>query len=352
MRLLAVLVLAGGCISATFHAQTGATPPPVAERAVVAPSPDALGPAQHLGTVELSAPQFDGQGDLRDKAAEVAASHGGTHVVVRAAGSTPVTVTTPESSSESCTTDSDGNQSCTTTYTPESTSTYDLPYATSDVYRVEPSAWPGLPADERPAPIDPIRLTPSGADGAGVAIGWFSIAHPFARTGTSGTVFPTSYTADPSQANGLWLSTSRLRGHEVLAMDVGFGGGSSGGTATSIHDGNSVPYTTTYGGMTLALRVGGEVAAGDVALAGGVGVGGALWLGMASYDTSTFVFVEPPNGNTADLYLPLWATLTIKPSCDWGVQAMASYDERPFDTQASAPSFALGLLWQPASACR
>jgi hypothetical protein len=355
MRLLPILVLAGGCVSATFHSQTGATPPAVTGRAIVAPDPDALGgQAQHLGTVDLSAPAAagDGQDDLLDKASHVAADHGGTHLVVRAAGSTPVTVTTPASSSESCTQDADGNGSCTTTYTPESTNAYDVPYATYDVYRVEPVAWPSLPADERPAAVDPARLTPSGADGPGVAIGWFSIAHPLAATGTSGMVFPTAYTAGPSQANGLWLSGSRTRGSAVIAADLGVGGGSFTGIAQSLRDGGQVPYTTTYGGLSFAVRAGAQAALGDAAFAAGVGVGGAVWMGMPSYDASTFVFVEPPDGNLADLYLPLWASLTIKPSCDWGVQAMASYDVRPLDTQASAPSLALGLLWQPASACR
>jgi hypothetical protein len=352
MRILSVLVLTAGCVSATFHSQTGVTPPAVTDRAIVVAGADALGgQAEHLGTVDVAGPATDRQADLADKAATLAALRGGTHIVVREAGDATSTWTVPATETRTCTRDGD-TQTCETSYQPESTASSSTPYATYDVYRVEPSAWVGLPADEQPEAIAPSRLEPVGADGAGTTIGWFSRAYPGPASGTNGNVFPTNYTADPSHANGLWISGSRTHGSTVVAGDLGLGGGSFSGMAQSESGGQWVPYTTTYGGLALDIRVGKQLAWRNVALAGGVGVGGAVWGGPSSYDMSTFVFVQPPDEPVVDLYLPLWASLTIKTSCDWGVQAMASYDVRPLDTTTSSPSFGVGLEWQPASACR
>ena len=87
----------------------------------------------------------------------------------------------------------------------------------------------------------------------------------------------------------------------------------------------------------------------------GLGATATLWgpIGLPSLaPDAPSPFVEPPESPIGDLALPLWTELTIKTGCSWGVQGLASYDVRPFDMAASAPSFAVGMIWQPATACQ
>ncbi len=93
-----------------------------------------------------------------------------------------------------------------------------------------------------------------------------------------------------------------------------------------------------------ALRFGGRVARDRYALAAGAGLSAGLW-------TATIVADPEASGATFDWGVPVWSSLTIKPSCGMGVQALASYDVRPGDLEASSLELALGLQWQPSEAC-
>jgi hypothetical protein len=47
----------------------------------------------------------------------------------------------------------------------------------------------------------------------------------------------------------------------------------------------------------------------------------------------------------------VWAMLTYKPTCSWGVQATVSYEVHPTAIDESAPTLAAGILWQPSRTC-
>ncbi len=351
MRLLPLALLATGCMSATYR---GSTVAPIADRAVVAP-PGV--PGERLGTIDTSGSAMASSGDLADRAAELAAVHGGTHVVLENSGVDTFTSTQPATESQTCTHDDTTNtDNCTTTYTPETTTTTSIPYATYDVLRVPAERWAELPGALRPDAYDPAHHTPAAADGLGLVFGGFEAPQLAAPTGTSGDVFPTAYSQSAGRLGGLWLAMSRSHGSSELALDLRLGGGSYEGMAANTEQSTpAVHYTGTMFGSALALRAGQRIAWQNVALAAGVGVAGALWSGMASVDPQAPVpagFVEPPGGASADFYLPVWSSLTVKPSCSWGIQGLAEYDVRPLDTGASAPSLAVGVIWQPATACR
>jgi hypothetical protein len=348
-RILPVLAIAGGCINATFHAKTAASLPPIADHAVVTGDGDAAAIAERgdlVGTIDTSGNGASDQHDLADRAATIAANHGGTHVVTTTAGVTTSTYTSPASQTTTCTDNSDAS-TCTTTYTPETTTTTTTPYATYDVYRVAAERWFELPGGLRPETYDPSHHAPTQADGWGVTLGGFSAPYPGPTSGTNGSVFPTAYSSSVAQLEGGWLATSFERGSTVVAVDMRVGGGSFDGTATSAR--MATHYTGTYFGTSLALRAGKRIAWQDVALAAGSGIGGGMW--MTSTMTDTPAFVETPSGASGDFYVPVWASLTIKPTCSVGVQGLAEYDLRPQDSAASSPSLSLGLIWQPASAC-
>jgi hypothetical protein len=275
-------------------------------------------------------------------------------MVLSGSGVNTYTTTTPASETQTCTDNSDSS-TCTTTYTPESTSTTSSPYATYDIYRIDPAHWAELPANERPT-WDPALHVPTNADGWGFSFGAFSTPFPGPTSGTSGSVFPTAYTMDMPALQGLWLSGSRVSGSNELAFDMRMGGTSFSGTAMNTQDHTAqVGYTGTEISSGGAIRVGKRLAWNSLALAAGGGVGAAMWMATQTQaDPQAPIqasFIEPAKNLVTDLYAPLWASLTYKPSCTWGVQGLAEYDLRPFDGGTSSPSLSLGLIWQPATAC-
>ena len=344
-------LLVTGCVSTSFHSRTGVVPPPVAERAVVVEGQDAATIAQRgqlLGTIDASGWAINNQADLDDKAAKVAAQNGGTHVAVTEAGDNTWTTINPATRTRTCSHD-DGTRTCETSWMPPTETTSSRPYAELSVYRVDPAQWAQLPDDLRPAAYAPGHHVSSAADGWGGTIGYFSAPYPGPSSGSNGNVFPTTYSQHGSQTQGVWLGGSYITGSTELAIDVRAGGGTITGTAMA-QGSPMVSYTTGYDGMDLALRVGKRAAWQDFALSAGVGIAGGLWMPMGMSYQPSDAFVEPPQSVAGDFYFPLWSELTFKPSCEFGVQGMASYDLRP--QGGSAPSFGVGLIYQPASACR
>ena len=66
--------------------------------------------------------------------------------------------------------------------------------------------------------------------------------------------------------------------------------------------------------------------------------------------TSISVAVQP-SGMDASVFVPVWASLTVKPACTVGVQLLASYDVHPTASSDTGATIAAGLLWQPSNAC-
>jgi hypothetical protein len=342
-----LVLLFAGCTSATFQ---GRTLPPIADRALVTDA-SIESHGERIGSVRADGSQLADSDDVRDQAALRAARAGGTHLVVTSSGYDTYTYTNPASESTTCT-DNNDSSTCTTTYTPESTSTVSKPYASYDVYRVERERWREL--GEQPT-WDPSHHVPSAADGWGITFGGFQRAFTGKTSGNSGDVFPTAYTADVPALQGGWLSASLVRGSTELAFDMGIGGTSFSGTARNTADHTAtVGYTGTYVGQEVAFRLGKRIAWDRFALAAGVGIAGAWW---SAPDTKVDpaapimdVFVQPTE-TVAELFTPVWASLTVKPSCNWGVQGLAEYDVHPFGDTPDVPALALGLIYQPATAC-
>jgi len=135
-------------------------------------------------------------------------------------------------------------------------------------------------------------------------------------------------------------------------MDMMVGSGTATGTVAGGGSG-PLPFSASYFGTDTALRLGAQLPWEHVSLAAGSGVGGALWYssGVQVGQGSASQVLSRPDDIVGGWYVPMWSSLTIKPSCNWGVQTLASYDVRPSDVGASSLAFAIGLLWQPSDAC-
>ena len=376
-------VLLVGCVGTSFRSTAGATHPPIANRAVIVDGDAAreiMQQAERIGEIEDAADT----GELVDRAAEIAALHGGTHLVeVRAAvmatvtskdarsctssdnaadsrndhlrGGSTATATLPASAG-TCNDNSSGDAATiasgdNATWPAAYMATIATPVASLAVYRLARERWAALPPSLRPVPWDPSAHTPARADGSGLSFGAFTATYPGATSGTSGETFSTTYIATPAQARGLWLAWSRDPGPIAYAVDLRIGGGSIAGTAMRASSAVPVAYRQGFGGTALVFRLGKRLAWRNFAWSAGTGLGGAIWISGQATTVGSDGFIEPGNTFVPDLYAPLWTAVTFKPSCDWGVQGLAEYDARPFDFAASSSSFSAGLIWQPASAC-
>ena len=62
-------------------------------------------------------------------------------------------------------------------------------------------------------------------------------------------------------------------------------------------------------------------------------------------------FAVSPPPTDGDVYVPVWASLTVKPACNFGVQLLASYDVVPGQAVEDRVTIAAGLMFQPSNAC-
>jgi hypothetical protein len=203
-------------------------------------------------------------------------------------------------------------------------------------------------------PISDDRLAgPTGApNGFGFTLGAFTRAQP--AHGSTNDLFSAAYAFGSTTVQGAAMSFSVEHRAFTFAWDFGFGTAPSSGTSTYEGDfptesHNPIPFTGDEYAIRGAMRVGARVPLHDIALSGGAGLGGDLVI--TSETASMNSLAMPPNGLDADWFIPLWAQLTIKPSCNWGAQLYASYDVHPTASDESAPTFAAGLVYQPSAAC-
>ncbi len=168
------------------------------------------------------------------------------------------------------------------------------------------------------------------------------------RAGETGTATfvgtdPARYTLQGTQFTGLYYSASFERRHLVIATDTEWGAGTTAGNvagqATSID-------SFHLGGR---LRAGYRIPMHDVAFAFGSGIGGDMYI--LNQFTPAPTAISKPGPIEGDFIVPLWASVTYKPSCNWGFQVTASYDLQPTDPSASAPTVEGGLIYQPNAAC-
>jgi hypothetical protein len=213
---------------------------------------------------------------------------------------------------------------------------------------------------------DSLRGSTGAPDGGGLVLGAFTVARP-ARTGTQSDLWggTTAYTVADGSAQGVLFGVSYERRGFVFSHDLGVGWGSLAGTVQTIKspDGLSaypgtLPYTGGFVMISDTLRIGKRIALHDVALAAGTGIGGDVTVTWRNVDESgvankSTVFADGPNNTVdADWFVPVWASVTIKPWCDFGLQAVASYDVHPTALDESGLRISAGLLFQPSASCR
>lgn len=194
---------------------------------------------------------------------------------------------------------------------------------------------------------------PTGApNGSGVAFGAWLVPSP---AGTSTNYFGQTATFDGTQrGNGGYLSFSHERRNLVVAVDLGFAAIPVSGTETGMSVfGNQAPQGfagTAYMSMT-QLRVGGRLPLQELALAAGTGIGLDWWIDSTSLSGSQTSGLFAPDGVDATYYLPVWASATIKPTCNWGAQVTTQYDVHPSSMATNDVELTAGIVYQPSDAC-
>ena len=188
------------------------------------------------------------------------------------------------------------------------------------------------------------------ADGAGI---------PSAGSSGSGS-FSSTYTNDRPSSQGFLFSNGIERRHFAFWVDEMIGWGSISGTVSwqqplpfGVASAGPFRYTGTVIDNSMTIRIGARLPIRNIALAAGTGIGASL-LDFAStpVDSSSSMFQPPlPSGVDFEWYVPAWSSVTIKPSCGWGVQAVASYNVEPSSGFAGALRFLAGVEIQSAAAC-
>jgi hypothetical protein len=206
---------------------------------------------------------------------------------------------------------------------------------------------------------DPELRGPTGApNGAGITLGALQTTAP--RGPAEHSIGDTTrYTYDPAgNAVGGWLALTVERRGFAFALDAAFSTASASGSATGPNLGLFPQSPTTYRfsgssyQFTSAVRFGRRIALDQVALAAGSGIGIETWMmSTEAVGVDKDTFTDPPDMPDASWYVPVWASATIKPACNWGFQVLASYDWHPTASDSSGATLAAGLILQPSAAC-
>jgi hypothetical protein len=193
--------------------------------------------------------------------------------------------------------------------------------------------------------------------GLGLAIGGYygGIPHSVLYQGQVKTI-----DGAPTQGGGVFELTYDHR-FLTLGMLYAVGGGSYSGTVYNPTPGSGeLPGPFPVHGSQLEnlveLRVGGRLPLRYVALSAGSGIGGSMWIGTGTVDTSSVPLTsiadaQAPQGVNVLWHVPLWAAIDLKPACDFGVRLTGAYDWQPTGNGGSFLLVGAELLWQPSPAC-
>ncbi len=202
---------------------------------------------------------------------------------------------------------------------------------------------------------DSSLMGPVGApNGWGMMFGAWYGALPAGSTTNS--VFHQTASFDPNGGTtGLALSSSLERRHLVIASDASFANGATSGHVSGVTSGTNEPMTQAFTGTrdlwTNQLRIGARVPLRVVSVEAGSGVGLQWWTDSGTLVGSKTSGLFAPSGIDASFYLPVWASATFKPACDWGVQVIGQYDVHPTSTDNDGVELMGGMLYQPSASC-
>jgi len=159
LALVALPLLVGGCAaSAHFYSKTGQEYGAIVKRAVICNESEAEAVARFggepIGSISAAGLSINAtDDDLAEKAAAVAATRGGTHIVLTERGEDTFSTYHPATREKQCVW-SNGIQDCTTTVQSERVTTRSQPTAKFVVLRVPFDRWALLPQSLRPAALD------------------------------------------------------------------------------------------------------------------------------------------------------------------------------------------------------
>ncbi|HEY4183142.1 MAG TPA: hypothetical protein VGM90_40240 [Kofleriaceae bacterium] len=154
--LVVAVAMAGCAVQATYHSKNGRAYAQITPRAVILDDAEAkivmASGGQVIGTIEgRGLTVTSSVADVNDRAAQVAAEEGGTHVIVAHAEMVEYAWENPGVYDRRCRRTDDGRE-CTSTFVPASTTTYEKPSGDYIVVRVPPQQWGMLPPELQPMP--------------------------------------------------------------------------------------------------------------------------------------------------------------------------------------------------------
>ncbi|HEY1585040.1 MAG TPA: hypothetical protein VGH63_05080 [Polyangia bacterium] len=191
--------------------------------------------------------------------------------------------------------------------------------------------------------------TAGSPNGFGITVGAWLQPAPGGAAGDS--VFDQSETYDSGHtAGGAYLSFSRERRFFLTATDITVAGGSTSGVVSG--DRTAQQFTASVFDNRYQFRVGGRLPLHFASLAAGTGIGVEWWITSGQFtspNNTSGLFA--PDGPDASFYLPMWASATVKATCEWGVQALAQYDVHPSSMDTNGFSFGAGVIYQPSASC-
>ncbi|HEY4244919.1 MAG TPA: hypothetical protein VGM88_34125 [Kofleriaceae bacterium] len=205
-------------------------------------------------------------------------------------------------------------------------------------------------------PLEPAWQGPTGTpSGLGFVLAASIIRVPTAALSGTSTIFGDGgWSANPGglTAPGVTFGLTYARRHLLIETDSTLGWTNLTGTATNGTDRSGFHATELV--QDFNLRIGGRIPLHSLELGAGTGVGFSVWdFSNTSVDQqpSDFTLIESPSGTRFLFHIPVWAELTYKPGCDWGVTATGTYQFDPTDSNGSNVTVSAGLMWQPNAAC-
>jgi len=197
---------------------------------------------------------------------------------------------------------------------------------------------------------DPTWMGPSGApNGFTIGLLGFHTTLPSSlHSGLHSQWAPAGSTfgVDATSTYGVAITAGYVHRFFAAHFDLDVALGSAPATGTNA-DGTTTSFDAHLGMIETDARVGLRYPMGNVTLEGGGGFGYGMWIaGDGSVGESSFGSTEKMT-----LDVPLWASVTFKPTCDLGVEFGATYHLDPLDGDDSTTMLTAGLVFEPNGAC-